>query len=96
MALDSLKGLSELELCQVKKRLAPKGILQVSVQDERSQELNRSIALKRLESKIIVASHIQKKRKQTKPTKASRERRLKLKKIRSQIKKARKFLASEL
>ena len=54
---------------------------------ERFQERNRKIALSRIESKIAAAARIEKKRRATKPTKASRERRLKIKKLRADIKK---------
>ena len=61
----------------------------LSVDDERFQESNRKIAFARLESRIVNALYVPKKRKKTKPTKASKERKLKLKKIRSEIKKNR-------
>ncbi len=61
----------------------------LNVDDERFQEVNRKIALERLENRIVQALVIPKKRKPTKPTKASKERKLKLKKIRSEIKKGR-------
>ena len=65
----------------------------MNVDDERFQELNRKIALSRLENRIVQALVIPKKRKPTKPTKASKERKLKLKKIRSEIKKNRAKVA---
>lgn len=49
----------------------------------------REIALSRLENRIVQALVIPKKRIKTKPTRASKERKLKLKKIRSEIKKNR-------
>ena len=60
-----------------------------SLDDERYQERNREIAISRLENKIAQALIIPKKRIKTKPTRASKERKLKLKKIRSEIKKNR-------
>ena len=47
---------------------------------ERYQERNREIALSRIENRIVQALVIPKKRIKTKPTKASKERKLKLKK----------------
>lgn len=47
---------------------------------ERYQERNREIALSRLEKRNVQALIIPKKRIKTKPTKASKERKLKLKK----------------
>lgn len=61
----------------------------LDVDDERYQERNREIALSRLENRIVQALVIPKKRKPTKPTMASKERKLKLKKIRSEVKKNR-------
>jgi ribosome-associated protein len=63
--------------------------LYLNVDDERFQEMNRKIALERLENRILQALIIPKKRKATKPTRASKERKLKQKKIRSEIKKGR-------
>ena len=57
--------------------------------DERYLERNREIALARLENRIVQALVIPKKRKPAKPTKASKERKLKLKKIKSEVKKNR-------
>ena len=61
----------------------------LDVDDERYQERNREIALARLENRIVQALVIPKKRIKTKPTRASKERKLKLKKIRSELKKNR-------
>ena len=58
--------------------------------DERYQERNREIAISRLENRIVQALVIPKKRIKTMPTRASKERKLKLKKIRSEIKKNRR------
>jgi ribosome-associated protein len=65
------------------------GEISVSAEDERNQGTNRKIAAERLEQKILRALAVKKKRKKTSPTKASRERRLKLKKIRGEIKRSR-------
>ena len=61
----------------------------LDVDDERYQERNREVAISRLENKIAQALIIPKKRIKTKPTRASKERKLKLKRIRSEIKKMR-------
>lgn len=61
----------------------------IDVQDERFQERNREISLLRIENKIINALKTKKKRFKTKPTKASVEKRLKLKKIKSDTKRNR-------
>lgn len=91
--IEEIRGLTEAELALVRQRLAKsinnEGQLSIDVQDERFQGKNREIALARLEEKVAAAAHVEKKRRSTKPTKTSRERRLKIKKLRSDIKKNR-------
>ncbi len=93
LAVGDVGGVSEEERGRLREKLAAiinsEDCLYLDVDDERVQELNRKIAYARLESRIVNALKTQKKRKKTKPTKASRERTLKLKKIRSEIKKNR-------
>ncbi len=94
--LSEIGGLTEFERELLKEKLSgsinSQGQLFLDVDEERYQDRNREIALKRLESKIIQAVHIPKSRKKTKPTRASRERRIKIKKIRSEVKKLRQKL----
>ena len=89
----ALEGLSDEEKILIRTKLRPninkEDCLFVYADDERYQERNRQIALARIENRIIQALATQKKRIKTKPTKASKERKLKLKKIRSEIKKSR-------
>lgn len=89
----AIEGISEEERARIRTKLASiinsDDCLFLNVDDERFQEVNRKIALERLENRIVQALVIPKKRKPTKPTKASKERKLKLKKIRSEIKKGR-------
>lgn len=54
--------------------------------EERSQPQNRALAEARLQALVTKALHIAKKRRPTKPTKASKIRRIESKKIRSQVK----------
>ena len=87
--LDSIRGLNESERLQLKKLAANKiadNNIFLSVSDERSQELNKQIALKRICDTIINKSKIAVKRKKTRPSKASNEKRLKSKKLHSKIK----------
>ena len=78
--ISQLEGLTETEVALLRIKLAnsinAEDQLFIDVDDQRFQEHNREIALERLEAKIAAACHIQKKRRATKPTKASRERRL--------------------
>ena len=88
-----LEGLTEAEFVRLRSKLSgiinKEDCLFIDVDDERYQERNREIAVSRLENKIAQALIIPKKRIKTKPTSASKERKLKLKKIRSEIKKNR-------
>ena len=74
---------------KLKSILNSEDCLFLNVDDERYQERNREIALARIENRIVQALTVQKKRIKTKPTLASKEKNLKLKKIRSEIKKNR-------
>jgi len=56
----------------------------------RSQNRNRNRALQRIEKILISALHVEKKRKSTKPSRSSNERRLEVKKRRSNLKADRK------
>lgn len=89
----AIAGISDEECERLRVRLSSilnsEDCLYIDVDDERTQELNRKIALSRIESRIVNALKIPKKRKKTKPTQASKERKLKLKRIRSEIKKNR-------
>jgi ribosome-associated protein len=58
-------------------------------QDERSQARNRELAVERLVAKLAEALHVEWRRVPTKPTAASRERRLASKRRRSQVKRRR-------
>ncbi len=89
----SISGITDEEKARLREKLSSiinsEDCLFLDVDDERFQEVNRKIALARIESRIVNALKVPKKRKKTKPTKASKERRLKLKKIKSEIKKNR-------
>lgn len=71
-------------------RLHGEGVLRVVAQSERSQLQNREAALTRLEGILRRALVIPRMRKATKPTRASKERRLKEKKVRGALKRDRK------
>ena len=59
-------------------------------QDTRSQARNRELALERLQSRLAAALRQQRPRRSTRPTRASKERRLEGKRQRSNVKRARK------
>ena len=64
--------------------------LRVVEDSTRSQNRNRKKALQRMEKRLIDAVQIEKKRKPTKPSRSSNERRLQVKKRRSKLKAERK------
>ncbi len=71
-------------------RVTSDGFLLIDARRSRSQSQNRDDALKRLKKLILKALYKPKQRKKTKPTMASKEKRLKEKKARSKLKDSRK------
>jgi ribosome-associated protein len=71
------------------KRMTQDGILIIEARRFRTQEANREDAVARLRALVQKATEISKSRKNTKPTKASQAERLKEKKHRGEIKRAR-------
>lgn len=67
-------------------RISKDGVVVIKAQNYRTQELNREDALERLATLIKGAMVEQKKRKPTRPTKASQRRRVESKKRKSQTK----------
>jgi ribosome-associated protein len=68
------------------RRITDEGVIVISAQRFRTQERNREDARERLAALILAANHVAKMRVATKPTRASKERRLDAKKGRSQVK----------
>jgi ribosome-associated protein len=68
------------------KRITRTGVVVIKAQQHRSLELNRAEALARLQALVDAAAHVPKHRKPTRPTRASRERRIETKLRRSRIK----------
>ena len=71
------------------RRLTDEGVLVISAQRFRTQERNRVDARERLAAVILAATHVPKTRVATRPTRASKLRRLDGKKQRAQIKRGR-------
>jgi ribosome-associated protein len=67
-------------------RITAQGVLIIKSQEHRSQEMNRSEALRRLHELIDSVARPPRIRRATKPTQASKRRRLEGKRIRSQVK----------
>jgi len=80
-----------LSPAQKRRVLAKAGpVLRAVAQDERSQVRNKELAIERLTEMLREALRVPRRRKPTKPTAASRERRLEEKKRRSQTKRLRR------
>jgi ribosome-associated protein len=73
-------------LARTDRRISDEGVIVIKAQRHRSQELNRRDALARLNALVERAAAAPRPRKPTRPTAASRERRLEGKSARSQIK----------
>lgn len=72
------------------RRVTKEGVLVIKSQSARSQEQNKAMALARLEEIVEEASQVQAIRRPTKPTYASKQRRLQGKAIRSEVKAGRR------
>ena len=71
------------------RRISPSGTVIIKSQESRTQEANREKALERLKELIKEAMQVIKARRATRPTRASKERRLQAKETRSKTKKFR-------
>jgi ribosome-associated protein len=79
--------LSEAQKRRLTTQVGP--VVRAVAQDERSQSRNRELALERLAEAIRAGVRVPRKRRPTKPTAASRERRLEEKKRRASVKRLR-------
>jgi ribosome-associated protein len=81
-------ALTAAERRRVLNKIGP--VVRAIAQDERSQLRNRELATERILEQLRQATHVRRRRKPTKPTKASVERRLSEKKRRSTTKRLRR------
>jgi ribosome-associated protein len=81
-------ALSDAQKARVTARLGPR--VTASAQDTRSQLRNRELALERLAERLAHALEVRRPRTPTKPTKASRRRRVEAKKRRGDVKRDRR------
>jgi len=72
--VDSSQALDEAQRARLLERLGP--VVTAVAQDARGQARNRELALQRLAQKIAGGLRVQRKRRPTRPTRASKERRL--------------------
>jgi ribosome-associated protein len=80
--------LSEAQKARVTARLGPR--VTAAAQDTRSQARNRDLALERLASRLAHALEVRRPRTATRPTQASKRRRIEDKKRRGEIKRGRR------
>ena len=87
------KALTDEQKRRITARCGPR--VTAVAQDARGQARNRELALERLRERLANALHVPRSRRPTKPTKASRERRLEQKRRASERKAARRRPPSE-
>ena len=88
--VEASAALSDAQKRRVIAKAGP--VLRAVAQDERSQWRNRELATERLVESLREALRVPRKRKPTKPSKGSVERRLEQKRRRSQVKRRRRGL----
>jgi ribosome-associated protein len=91
--VDASAVLSESQRARIRSRLGPR--VSASAQDTRSQLRNRELALERLAARLAGALEVRRPRHATRPTAASRRRRVEAKRRRSDVKRARRRPESE-
>ena len=82
------RALSDAQKARVTARLGPR--VTAVAQDTRSQTRNRELALERLAARLAHALEVRRPRAATRPTKASKRRRVDAKKRRGDVKRARR------
>jgi ribosome-associated protein len=81
-------ALSEEQKRRITARCGP--VVRATAQDTRSQSRNRELAVERLRSRLASALTVQRPRRATRPTSASRRRRVEAKRRRGEVKRARR------
>jgi ribosome-associated protein len=95
-ALFDVEASRSLTTAQKRRVVARAGlVLRAVAQDERSQSRNRELAVERLVTKLQAALRVERRRVPTRPTEASRERRLESKRRRAAVKRHRATPADE-
>ena len=90
-AVFDVEGSATLSPAQKRRVLARAGpVIRAVAQDERSQARNRELALERLAAALAAALRVERRRRPTEPTPASRKRRLEEKRRRATAKRLRR------
>lgn len=91
--VEASAALDERQRARLLERLGP--VVTAVAQDARGQARNRELALERLAAKIAAALRVRRKRRPTRPTAASRRRRLEQKRRTGERKRARRRPSAE-
>jgi ribosome-associated protein len=86
--VEASSALTPAQKARVVRKAGP--VLRATAQDERSQSRNRELAIERLVAALRDALRVERRRRPTRPTAASRERRLEQKRRRSTTKQLRR------
>ena len=86
--VEASRSLGDEQKRRIVARLGP--VVRATAQDTRSQTRNRELALQRLRARLASALAVQRPRRPTKPTAASRRKRMDAKRRRSDVKRARR------
>jgi ribosome-associated protein len=86
--VEASTGLTEIQKARVVRRAGP--VIRAVAQDERSQARNRELATERVVDALREALKVQRRRRPTKPSAASRERRIQAKRRRGATKQLRR------
>ena len=97
--LASIVGLSDRAAARLRalagRRVTGAGEIHITAETERTQEGNRAAVLDRLRQLLLQAQHEPRPRKKTRPSKASKRRRLEAKRKRSEVKSRRRGTRGE-
>jgi len=82
-------AIKERLLALADQRVSKDGVIVIKVQTTRSQDRNKAEAMQRLQELVAQAAHVPRVRRATKPTYGSKQRRLKDKSVRAEVKASR-------
>jgi len=91
--IETSAAFTDAERARVRQRLG--STIRVVADDERSQRRNRELAEERLATRLREALHVPRRRRATRPTRASQRRRVEAKKQRGELKRGRQRPTSE-